>query len=645
MILQRGLGQERLVEVGLEPGPLAVDDPPLQPLVERQGRELLGLGLLRRLRGDPGEEVQEPAERVVGDAAVGGVLASVVDEVHGHRELLLADPGDRQDLAGVHDRRVEPGLDALVQEHRVQHLAGGRVEAERDVGQAEGRLHVRMGLLEPPDGLERLDAVAAGLLLAGGDRERQAVHEDVARGDPVVVAQVGDEPVGHAHLPVGRARLALLVDRQGHDRGAVLLDERHDPGEPRPGAVTVLVVDRVDHGSAAEHLQAGLQDGGLGRVQHDRKGGGGGQPAGQLAHVTDPVATDVVDAQVEQVGAVADLRPGDLDARLPVLGQHRVAEGPGPVGVGPLPDGQEGGVLPERHRLVERGGGGLRDVLPGPDLAAADALDDGTQVLRGGSAAAADQRQPVVAGEMVVRRGQLGGGQRVVGPVGGEHRQAGVGHRGQPHAGVPREVAQVLAHLRRSGGAVESDDVDAQWLEGRQGCADLRAEQHRAGGLDGHLGDQGDLPARRGHRPAGADQCRLGLQQVLRGLDEDGVDPALQQAGDLLGVRVAQEGEGHVAQRRQLRARPDRAEHPARPVRRRVAVGDLAGDARAGQCQLADPVGDVVLPQVRQVGAEGVGLDAVDADVEVGRVHSRHDVGPGDVEDLVAALEALEVVQ
>ena len=74
-------------------------------------------------------------------------------------------------------------------------------------------------------------------------------------------------------------------------------------------------------------------------------------------------------------------------------------------------------------------------------------------------------------------------------------------------------------------------------------------------------------------------------------------------------------------------------------------IGDLAGDAGAGLGELLDAVLDAVLGEVAEVGAEGVGLDAVHADVEVGLVHGPDDVGPRDVEDLVAALVALEVVE
>ena len=143
---------------------------------------------------------------------------------------------------------------------------------------------------------------------------------------PQLLVRSSISRVGDAHLPLGGARLALLVDGQRDDGGAVLLDDRHDPGEPRPGPVAVLVVDRVDDRAAAEQLEAGLDHRRLGRVEHQRQRRRGGEPAGDLAHVRDAVAADVVDADVEQVRAVAGLVAGDLDAVVPALGEHRLAE-------------------------------------------------------------------------------------------------------------------------------------------------------------------------------------------------------------------------------------------------------------------------------------------------------------------------------
>ena len=100
-----------------------------------------------------------------------------------------------------------------------------------------------------------------------------------------------------------------------------------------------------------------------------------------------------------------------------------------------------------------------------------------------------------------------------------------------------------------------------------------------------------------------------------------------------------------MAQGWQLGAGPDAAEHPAWPLRCAVRVRGLAGDPRRGLGQLGDPVGDAVLAQRGEIGAEGVGLDRIDADLEVGVVDRPDDVGTGHVQDLVAALELIEVLQ
>ncbi len=116
-----------------------------------------------------------------------------------------------------------------------------------------------------------------------------------------------------------RTRLPLLVDGQCDDGGAVLLDDLHHAVHPGPGSGAVLVVDRVDDGSTAEQLQARLDHLGLGRVDHQRQRGRGGEPADQLAHVGGAVTADVVGVDVEQVRAVADLVLRDPDAVVPAL--------------------------------------------------------------------------------------------------------------------------------------------------------------------------------------------------------------------------------------------------------------------------------------------------------------------------------------
>ena len=218
--LERGPGLQRLVEVGLQAVLLPVDDAALEPLVQRQGEEFLGLALLHRLRVDALEELHEPLQRVV------ALLPAVVDQVEGDLDLLLLQPGDRQDLGGVHDRGVQTRLHALVQEDGVQDDACRRVQTEGDVGQAQRGLYVGVAALQLADRTDRGDPVLAGLLLARADGEGQAVDEDVRLVDAPVGGEVLDEPLGDGDLVLDGAGLALLVDGQRDQRGAVLGGQR-----------------------------------------------------------------------------------------------------------------------------------------------------------------------------------------------------------------------------------------------------------------------------------------------------------------------------------------------------------------------------------------------------------------------------------
>ena len=208
-----------------------------------------------------------------------------------------------------------------------------------------------------------------------------------------------------------------------------------------------------------------------------------------------------------------------------------------------------------------------------------------------------------------------------------------------------RQVAQVFAHLGRAGRAVQADHVDTERLDRRQRGPDLAAQQHGARGLDGDVCENRDVTAELGHRPARAQHRGLELQQILAGLDEDRVGAALEHAQRRLQIGVADHRVLGVPERRQLGARAHRPEHVALAVGGAHLVGDAARDGGGLLRQLADLVGDVVVAEIAQVAAERVGLDRVGARREVIAVDLLDDVGAGLVEDLVAALEVVEVVE
>ena len=185
--------------------------------------------------------------------------------------------------------------------------------------------------------------------------QREGVEEQVLGREPVALDRDVADVAGRPQLPLRRSGLALLVDAGAHDRGAELAGQAEEGVEPGAGLVALLEVDRVEDGPAADPLQRGPHDGPLGRVDHERHAGLGAEAAGHLGHVRHAVGARVVDADVDEVGALLHLVAGHGDAGVPVALQHRLPEGLGPVGVGALADDEERGVLAEGDGGVDGG--------------------------------------------------------------------------------------------------------------------------------------------------------------------------------------------------------------------------------------------------------------------------------------------------
>src|SRR6476659_2759180 len=90
-------------------------------------------------------------------------------------------------------------------------------------------------------------------------------------------------------------------------------------------------------------------------------------------------------------------------------------------------------------------------------------------VLGSSAAATAYQAESELANELFQGVCQLRRLQRVDRPFGCQLRQSGVRHATDADRRVTGEVPQVLAHLGRAGRAVQPDNVDAEWLERREG--------------------------------------------------------------------------------------------------------------------------------------------------------------------------------
>ena len=229
---------------------------------------------------------------------------------------------------------------------------------------------------------------------------------------------------------LGHGLLGVFVDVEGDDGGAVLAAEAGDRGL----GLAVFEVDGVDDAFAGGELEAGFDDVDLGAVEHE----GGVDVAAEAAeddvHVGDAVAADEVDADVEDVGAFADLLAGHFDHAVDVVGLEEFFELLGAVGVAAFADDEEAGFLAHGDGGVEAADGGFVEGLARfggggwrRDGAAAEGLDDGGEVGGGGSAAAADEVDAVDLDEFAEPAAEFGGGEREVGLAVDDLGQAGVG--------------------------------------------------------------------------------------------------------------------------------------------------------------------------------------------------------------------------
>ena len=126
-----------------------------------------------------GEQRHERLERIV------AVAPPVEDQVFGRLDLRGRDLVQRVDLGRVQDGAGQAALAGVVEEHRVEHVARRRVQAEADVRQAEDDLDLGELGRDPLDPVEGLEAEAAVVLVAGADGEGQRVDQQVVAGQAV----------------------------------------------------------------------------------------------------------------------------------------------------------------------------------------------------------------------------------------------------------------------------------------------------------------------------------------------------------------------------------------------------------------------------------------------------------------------------
>ena len=615
---------ELLGQIGFEPVARSFHDVARQPLVERQ----LAAGRTRRLLlAEVGGEVgDDPLQR--------GLLAAEEHSL-GELALVLGDPGIALQLLRVHQRKVEPGLHAVVQEDRVHHLAAGGGQSEGDVGDAQHGLAGRQGGLDRPDRLDGLDGAPRVGGVARGAGEHQGIEVEVFLQKAVLAGEQLVAAAGHLELVRRLDRLASLVDAADDQRGAVLSRQRGDLLE---ALLPVLQVDRVDDRLPLRVRQGCVDRLLVGRVDHQRHAHLLDQHLEEAAQVGDLVPVRLLGRDVDHVGAPLHLRPGDLRRLLPLLLRDQVAELLRPEDVGALAD-DDGphlvadleGIYP-RERAAAPGGNDAR-------LQTRRNLGEPGNVAAVRSAATAHQVEPPVLAE--ARQGAREHLRRLqIPPV--LVRQPRVGHASDAGAGELGKRADVVGHEFRPGGAVEPQVEEIAVLEGDGERLDGLPGQHGPHRLDGSAHRDRDplLGRDRILELIDADQPRLHVARILRGLDQEVVDAALVQPARLRLVVIEQLLERHPAGDGDgLGGGTHRAGDEARLSFAPGGVGLRPGQGRGGPVDLHRPFLKPVFGEDQRRPAERVRLQDVSAGLQVSAVDVPHQVGPGEVQHLVATLQ------
>ncbi len=190
-------------------------------------------------------------------------------------------------------------------------------------------------------------------------------------------------------------------------------------------------------------------------------------------------------------------------------------------------------------------------------------------------------------------------------------RYACVRETGDLLRAIVSQVPDRIVHFFGSGSAVEADHLNVVRLQDGESRADLGPDQHGSHTFDRYLHHDREKSAGLPHRLLDAGHGRFSLQDVLAGLDEEHIDPAVDQSQGLIPQGCEHGVVGYMAERRQLGGRTDRTDDITGLGRRRKTVRDFPGKLACVLVYLVDSAGKVVFGQHNGARAEGIRLDRI----------------------------------
>ena len=204
----------------------------------------------------------------------------------------------RLDLGDMHNRARHARLHGEIQKHAVQHMPGGGVEPEGDIGKPKDDLNIGKFIPDHPDTLKRPKAKLAVILITGRDREGQRVNHQIRLRQPVLVAGKFHQAACDAQLILGGFCHAHFINGQRNHCRAEFARQDHTIFG---GFLAFFEIDRIDDGLAAMQLECRFNHRGFGGIDHQRAIDAAGEAADHLGHFRHFIAPDKGSADVQAI--------------------------------------------------------------------------------------------------------------------------------------------------------------------------------------------------------------------------------------------------------------------------------------------------------------------------------------------------------
>ena len=484
------------------------------------------------------------------------------------------------------------------------------------------------------------------LLHTGGHRQHIGVEDDVRRTETHLVDQQAIGPLADGNAAFVGIGLSLLVESHHHHGSTQATDEA---GMLQEKGLPLLQRNGVDNGLALHALQSGHDDVPLRGINHHRHTGNLGFGSNQIKkgrHLLAGIEQTVVHVDVDYLRPVFHLTAGNAESLLVILfiDQPQELARAGHVAAFAHVDKVVFGL-----HLQQFEAGEPKVFRRSYRNVGSHAFHQGRKagnVFFGRTATAADDVHQPFAHILAHLAGHLVGCLVVLAQAVG---QAGIGIGADVIRGTGSQLLQEGFQLAGTERTVQAHRENVGMLNRSQEGIQRLAGQGTAGRIGNGDGEhQRHAAARIVHRLPGGIEGGFGIERVEDGLDEQRIDPTLQQGCHLLAVGIGQvvEGQGTVsgiahigAHGASLVGRTYGAGHEAGLLGRREGIGCLTGQTGGGQVDIAHAMLHMVVGLADARGVERIGFDDVGTGSQILAVDVRHDVGTGEAQQVVVALQ------